>query len=72
MSADILGTRYNTPIVIAPIGGHKAYHGGGEEAVARAARAGGHLMILSTQSTTSPYEGVDLSGLTNIQSSAMT
>jgi isopentenyl diphosphate isomerase/L-lactate dehydrogenase-like FMN-dependent dehydrogenase len=56
MSADILGTRYNTPIVIAPIGGHKAYHGGGEEAVARAARAGGHLMILSTQSTTSPED----------------
>src|SRR5688572_30977215 len=38
-SVDILGTRYNTPIVIAPIGGHKAYHAGGEEAVARAAKA---------------------------------
>jgi 4-hydroxymandelate oxidase len=56
MSADILGTRYDTPIVIAPIGGHKAFHGSGEEAVARAARAGGHLMILSTQSTTSPED----------------
>jgi hypothetical protein len=56
MSADILGTRYNTPIVIAPIGGHKAFHAGGEEAVARAAKPGGHLMILSTQSTTSPEE----------------
>ena len=54
MSADILGVRYDTPIVIAPIGGHRAYHAGGEEAVARAAKAGNHLMILSTQSTTSP------------------
>ncbi len=54
MSADILGVRYDTPIVIAPIGGHRAYHANGEEAVARAAKAGNHLMILSTQSTTSP------------------
>ena len=54
MSADILGTRYDTPIVISPIGGHRAYHAGGEEAEARAAKAGNHLMILSTQSTTSP------------------
>jgi 4-hydroxymandelate oxidase len=56
MSTDILGTRYATPIVIAPVGGHKAYHAGGELAVARAATAGGHLMILSTQSTTSPED----------------
>jgi isopentenyl diphosphate isomerase/L-lactate dehydrogenase-like FMN-dependent dehydrogenase len=56
MSTDILGTRYATPIVIAPVGGHKAYHSGGELAVARAAKAGGHLMILSTQSTTSPED----------------
>ena len=53
-SADILGVRYNSPIVLAPIGGHQAYHAGGEEAVARAAKVGGHLMILSTQTTTSP------------------
>jgi isopentenyl diphosphate isomerase/L-lactate dehydrogenase-like FMN-dependent dehydrogenase len=56
MSTDILGTRYATPIVIAPVGGHKAYNAGGETAVARAARAGNHLMILSTQSTTSPED----------------
>ncbi|HEY5616657.1 MAG TPA: alpha-hydroxy acid oxidase [Vicinamibacterales bacterium] len=56
MSADILGVRYNTPIVISPIGGHRAYHSGGEEAVARAAKVGNHLMILSTQSTTSPED----------------
>jgi isopentenyl diphosphate isomerase/L-lactate dehydrogenase-like FMN-dependent dehydrogenase len=54
MSTDILGVRYDTPIVIAPIGGHRAYHSGGEEAVARAAKVANHVMILSTQSTTSP------------------
>jgi 4-hydroxymandelate oxidase len=54
MNADILGVRYDSPIVVAPIGGHKAYHHDGEEAVARAAKAGNHLMILSTQTTASP------------------
>jgi len=62
MSTDILGTRYATPIVIAPVGGHKAYHAGGELAVARAAKAGGHLMILSTQSTTSPEDVIAARG----------
>ena len=56
MSVDILGVRYDTPIVIAPIGGHEAYHHDGESAVARAAKVGNHLMILSTQSTTSPED----------------
>jgi 4-hydroxymandelate oxidase len=55
-SVDILGTRYATPIVIAPVGGHRAYHAEGELAVARGAKAGDHLMILSTQSTTSPED----------------
>ncbi len=54
MSTNILGVRYDTPIIVAPIGGHRAYHADGEEAVARAAKVGNHLMILSTQSTTSP------------------
>ena len=55
-SVNILGVRYDTPIVIAPIGGHEAYHHDGEPAVARAAKVGNHLMILSTQSTTSPED----------------
>ena len=54
MSTDILGVRYDTPIVLAPVGGHRSFHAAGEEAVARAARVGDHLMILSTQSTTAP------------------
>ena len=56
MSTDILGVKYNTPIIVAPIGGHRAYHADGETAVARAAKVGNHLMILSTQSTTSPED----------------
>src|ERR1700692_63486 len=53
MSTEILGQRYETPIIIDPTGGHKAYHPDGEEGVARAARTGDHLMILSTQASTS-------------------
>src|SRR4029077_7996529 len=33
--------------------GHRGYHPDGEEAVARAAKVGDHLMILSTQASTS-------------------
>src|SRR5215471_15044537 len=47
MSVDILGVKYASPIVLCPIGGHQAYHPDGESGVARAAKAGDHLMILS-------------------------
>jgi 4-hydroxymandelate oxidase len=57
MSVDILGTRYASPIIIAPTGGHMAYSADGEEGVAKAAKAGDHLMILSTQTST-PVEDV--------------
>jgi 4-hydroxymandelate oxidase len=52
MSTNILGTKYSSPIMIAPTGGHMAYHLDGESGVARAAKAGDHLMILSTQTST--------------------
>ena len=51
MSTEILGQKYETPIIIDPTGGHKAYHPDGEAGVARAAKVGDHLMILSTQAT---------------------
>ncbi len=57
MSVDILGTRYPSPIVVAPVGGQKSFHAEGEIATARGAKAGNHLMILST-STTSGVEEV--------------
>jgi len=56
MSVDILGTRYPTPIVIAPVGGQKSFYPEGEIATARAAKAGNHLMILSTATTSGVEE----------------
>ena len=53
MSADILGVKYQSPIFLSPSGGHKGYHPDGEIGVASAAKTGDHLMILSTQATTS-------------------
>src|SRR5262245_18752957 len=57
MSTEILVVRYRTPSIIAPVGGQKAFHAEGEIAVARAAKAGDHLQILST-ATTSAVEDV--------------
>src|SRR3954469_10197526 len=48
MSVDILGVKYSSPIVLAPIGGQRSFHPDGEAASARAAKAGNHLQILST------------------------
>jgi 4-hydroxymandelate oxidase len=53
MSTEILGVRYASPVIIAPVGGQKSFHQEGEIAVARGARAGNHLMILSTATTSS-------------------
>src|SRR6476469_8630750 len=53
MSADILGVKYQSPIILAPSGGHRGYHPDGEPATAGGAKVGDHLMILSTQATTS-------------------
>ncbi|HTA99623.1 MAG TPA: alpha-hydroxy acid oxidase [Bradyrhizobium sp.] len=52
-SAEIFGVKYDSPIVIAPTGSNRAFHPDGEIAVARAAKAGNHLQILSTVATTS-------------------
>ena len=129
MSTEILGVRYASPIIVAPVGGQKSFHPEGEIAVARGApvwyqlyatnkwdvakafvtraekagcpvvavtvdRSGGRnqetLFRLQRTDTRdcktchdrsslqaslkrrSMYEGVDVSGLTNTQSSAMT
>src|SRR5437667_648746 len=53
MSVDLLGMKFDSPIIVAPTGGHRGYHPDGESAVARAAKTGDHLQILSTQATTS-------------------
>jgi len=50
-STEILGTAMPWPIVLAPCGAQRAFHPEGEVAVARAARSGDHLQILSTGSS---------------------
>jgi isopentenyl diphosphate isomerase/L-lactate dehydrogenase-like FMN-dependent dehydrogenase len=62
MSVNILGTRYASPIMLCPVGGHEAYHPDGESGVARAAKAGDHLMILSTQTSTGVEDVVKARG----------
>ncbi|HZL39669.1 MAG TPA: alpha-hydroxy acid oxidase [Pseudolabrys sp.] len=64
MSTDILGVKYPSPIVIAPVGGQKSFHEEGEVAVAKAAKAGNHLQILSTVTTSSVEEVTEARGAT--------
>jgi isopentenyl diphosphate isomerase/L-lactate dehydrogenase-like FMN-dependent dehydrogenase len=56
MSVDILGVKYPSPIVVAPVGGHRMFHPDGEIATAKGAKAGNHLQILSTSATTGVEE----------------
>jgi isopentenyl diphosphate isomerase/L-lactate dehydrogenase-like FMN-dependent dehydrogenase len=62
MSAEILGIKYDSPIVIAPAGSNRAFHPDAEIAVAKAARAGNHLQILSTVATTSIEDAIEARG----------
>src|SRR6201994_2479384 len=45
-SIELFGTKYDSPIGIAPTGGNRAYNPDGEVAVSAAAKAGNHLQIL--------------------------
>jgi 4-hydroxymandelate oxidase len=62
MSVKLFGTKWNTPIVLSPVSGEKAFHPEGEVAVARAAGAKGHLMMLSTVATSSIEETLKARG----------
>jgi 4-hydroxymandelate oxidase len=53
MSIELFGSKYDSPIFVCPTGGNKSFHPDGEVAVAKAARAGNHLQILSTASNDS-------------------
>jgi 4-hydroxymandelate oxidase len=57
-SLELFGTRFNSPIILCPLGAQKAFHPEGEVAVARAAKARGHLQILSTVTSTGVEEVV--------------
>jgi 4-hydroxymandelate oxidase len=55
--SEILGTKLSSPIILSPVGAQKAFHPEAELAVARAAKRGDFLQILSTASST-PIEEV--------------
>ena len=62
MSVDILGTKYNSPIVCAPVGGQRSFHDDAEAGVARAAAKGDHLQILSNQTSDSVEDVIKARG----------
>jgi 4-hydroxymandelate oxidase len=62
MSADILGATYDSPIVIAPTGSNRAFHPDAEVAVAKAAKLGNHLQILSSVANTSIEDAIAARG----------
>ncbi|MBZ5559987.1 MAG: alpha-hydroxy-acid oxidizing protein [Acidobacteriia bacterium] len=53
MSIQLLGRKWSTPIVLCPVASQKGFHTEGEKGTAKAARAKGHLMCLSNQTSTS-------------------
>jgi isopentenyl diphosphate isomerase/L-lactate dehydrogenase-like FMN-dependent dehydrogenase len=58
----LFGAKYDSPVVIAPTGSNRAFHPEGEVAVARAAKAGNHLQMLSTVASTSIEEAIAARG----------
>jgi (S)-2-hydroxy-acid oxidase len=62
MSVKLLGTAWDSPIVLSPISALKAFNPEGEVAVAKAARSKNHLQIISTVSTSSVEEVTEARG----------
>ncbi|HEU0159723.1 MAG TPA: alpha-hydroxy acid oxidase [Hyphomicrobiaceae bacterium] len=63
MRCSILGSAYDSPIFICPTASNRAFHPDGEVAVAKAARVGNHLQMLSTVATTSIEEATSARGV---------
>ena len=61
-TVELLGTRWPTPIILAPVGSQRAFHVDGELASARAAGSRNHLQLLSTVSSTAIEEVVEARG----------
>jgi 4-hydroxymandelate oxidase len=61
-SVELFGTRYDSPIFVCPTGGNQFFHPDGEVAVAKAARAGNHLQILSTSANYSVEDVTEARG----------
>jgi isopentenyl diphosphate isomerase/L-lactate dehydrogenase-like FMN-dependent dehydrogenase len=62
MSVELFGTRFDSPIILCPLGAQRAFHPDGELAVARAAKARGHLQVLSTVTSTGVEEVIAARG----------
>lgn len=62
MSVNLFGTVWDTPIALAPCGSQKAFHPEGDVAVARAARAKGHLIVYCGTATSSVEEVIAARG----------
>jgi 4-hydroxymandelate oxidase len=62
LSMELFGRTYRSPIALAPTGSNKAFHEDGELAVARAARRGDHLQMLSTVATASIEQAIEARG----------
>jgi 4-hydroxymandelate oxidase len=52
LSVELFGEKFNSPIILCPLGAQRAFHPEGEIAVAKAAKARGQLQILSTVTST--------------------
>ncbi|WP_213741554.1 alpha-hydroxy acid oxidase [Bradyrhizobium sp. dw_411] len=50
MSVELFGIKYDSPIFVCPTGGNQFFHPDGEIAVAKAAKVGNHMQMLSTSS----------------------
>ncbi|MFO1158354.1 MAG: alpha-hydroxy acid oxidase [Reyranellaceae bacterium] len=62
LGMELFGRTYRSPVVVAPTGSNRAFHPDGELAVARAARRGDHLEMLSTVATTSIEDAIEARG----------
>jgi 4-hydroxymandelate oxidase len=62
LRTELFGTRWETPIVLAPVGSQKAFHPEGELAVGRAGNTRRTLQILSTVTTTSVEDVTQAAG----------
>jgi len=61
-SIELFGIKFNSPIVLCPVGSQRAFHRDGEVGAARAAQAKGHLQILSTQTSIGVEEVIKARG----------
>jgi 4-hydroxymandelate oxidase len=62
MSIELFGRKWDSPIYVAPVGGCGAYHPEGEGAIARGAKVGNHLQMLSTMASTSIKDATEARG----------